>query len=56
VGNGAYHKRAKKVPDQQSLQAREDPKRNQKKNINMRRGVRDLPELEEGALVWVPKK
>ena len=42
--------RKPKVPDQQSL------RRNQKNNFDSRRGVRDLPELEEGELVWIPDR
>ena len=49
--------RKPKVPDQQSLKAREEEiKRNQKNNFDSRRGVRDLPELEEGELVWTPDR
>ena len=49
--------RKPKVPDQQSLRAREEEiKRNQKKNFDSRRGVRNLPELEEGDLVWIPDR
>ena len=49
--------RKPKVPDQQSLKAREEEiKRNQKNNFDSRRGVRDLPELEEGKLVWIPDR
>lgn len=49
--------RKPKVPDQQSLLAREEEiKRNQKKNFDSRHGVRDLPELEEGELVWIPDR
>ena len=47
--------RRPKVPDQQSLRAwEEEIKRNQKKNFDSWRGVRNLPELEEGDLVWIP--
>lgn len=49
--------RKPKVPDQQSLRAREEEiKRNQKKNFDSRCGVRDLPKLEEGDLVWIPDR
>ena len=48
--------RKPKVPDQQSLRAREEIKRNQKKNFDMRHRVRDLPDLEEGTVVWIPDR
>ena len=47
--------RKPKVPDQVSLQARKkEKKRNQKRNFDSRHGVRHLPELEQGDLVWIP--
>ena len=49
--------RKPKVPDLESLRAREEEiKRSQKRNFDIRHGVRDLPELEEGELVWIPDR
>ena len=45
------------VPDQALLKAREEEiKRNQKRNFDRRCGVRELPELNPGDLVWIPDR
>ena len=50
--NCPYCSRAVKAKSSRSRE--EEIKRNQKSNFDSRRGVRDLPELEEGELVWIP--
>ena len=49
--------RKPKVPDQTLIKAREEEiKKNLKRNYDRRYGVRELPELNPGDIVWIPDR